>query len=110
MISIYPPNESVSQINIASFDTGTLNTTTSAIDISRYRHLIFVITQATGTISGSIVTLQVSVDGSTWFDSTVSVSGSGISSTMAVASKYVRFKVTTISTLPSTATILVQLK
>lgn len=96
-----------SQTELA-MNTGVINTTSAAFDISEFRKISVQVVQASGTITGLVTTLQYSNDGTTWFTSAVTIAAATFLDNTETHAKYVRFKATTNSTLASTANYYLQ--
>ena len=92
----------------SALNTGVLNSTTSSFDVSPFTSFVVSVVQSSGTITGSVVTIQTSLNGSDWFDSVNTVAGELLSGTFNIVAKYMRLKVTTASAIASTADILIR--
>ncbi len=96
------------EITVSGLNTGVLSTASSALLIEDVSDLVVNVAQASGNIAGSVVTVQQSVNGTTWVSTSTTISGAALSATVTIAAKYMRLLVTTASGVPSTATCTIQ--
>ncbi len=87
------------------------NTVTQSLDMSRARDVSFQVIANTGTHATHVVTLQVSMDDTNWFTTSLSVTGTGVtSSSFFNVAKFARLKVTTVEGAASTVDLTMQAK
>ena len=96
------------QFSQSGLNTGVLDTLSSVFNVSPFSAFVLSVIEASGTITGSVITVQVSVNNTDWYDSAVTVAGELISSTFSNVTRYMRLKVTTASAIASTANILIR--
>ena len=87
------------------------NTVTQSIDMSSAKDISFQVIANTGTHATHVVKLQVSMDDSNWFTTSLSVTGTGItSSSFFNIARFARLKVTTVEGAASTVDLTMQAK
>jgi len=94
----------------ASLNTGVATTTTASIDLRAAKQVQFQVVTLTGTITNAVVTLQQSLDGTTWVSSSTTVTSGGLSAILANPARFIRFIVSTQSAVASTAKVVVSAK
>lgn len=99
----------LTQTVLLALNTGVLNSVTASIDVSNFFDVGFQVIEATGTIAGAVVTLQTSVDNTNWFSTSITVSAEGAADT-TTSFQWIRFIVSTASTIASTADVTVERK
>ena len=88
----------------SSFDTNVTGSVTSSFYIGAYNNVGFELTGDTGTHSGHVAVVQYSIDNSTWWDSSLSLIGSGATEG-TITFNYIRAKVTVAEGGTSTSTV-----
>jgi len=109
-LTTFPPIGSSRRYSVSGFNTGVLNTVSSAFDVSRHKYICVQVVQASGTITGAVVTVDKSNDGTNWVLSSSTVSAANLTDNIQVTSTYVRLNVTTASAVASTANVTIQCK
>ena len=102
--------DEVRHIEIASLNTGSLNTSTAAIDLRGAKQVQFQVVPLTGTITNGVVVLQQSLDESTWVSSSTTVTSGGLSAVLNGPARFIRFLVSPESSVASTAKVWVSAK
>lgn len=85
-------------------------TVSSSLDIGGAKTVFFSVAANTGTHASHIVTLQCSADGSSWSDTSSTLTGVGAVDNISIAARHVRLKVTTAEGASSTIDIVIQAK
>ena len=96
------------EIVVSGLNTGVLNSASAAVAIEDLSDLVVNVAQASGNIAGAVITIQQSVNGSTWVSTAVTITGAALSATLTIAAQYMRLLVTTASGAASTATCTIQ--
>lgn len=91
-------------ITVAGLNTGVLNTASDALPIEDLADLVVLVAQASGTITGAILTIEQSLDGITWYTTGITISGAALSANVTICARYMRLRVSTQSGAASTAT------
>lgn len=87
------------------------NTVSQALDISRARDISFQVIANSGTHATHVVKLEVSMDKTNWFTTSLSITGTGITTTSFFSlTKFARLKVTTVEGAASTVDLTMQAK
>jgi len=98
----------VREIVVTGLNTGVLNSTSGAEEIQDISDLIVNVVQASGNIAGAVITVEQSVNGSTWVTTGVTIIGAALSANIVICAQYMRLRVSTASGVASTATCTIQ--
>lgn len=81
------------------------NSLTAAFEMQAYRRISFQVKLDIGTIGATITTIQVSNNGTDWFNTASTITGEGVVAIEDMAYKYARARVSTVAGLAATGTI-----
>lgn len=95
-----------------NLDSNNIDTVTNSLDIRGNQYISFDIKASGDSQSNSnhIITLQCSLDGSTWYNTNTTITGTGLVSNIQMTCQYVRLKITTIEGSDSTIDININAK
>jgi hypothetical protein len=82
----------ISDTGLDANDTSTVST---VLDVLENRYISFDVQDNSGTHSNHVITLQISFDNSTWYNTSSTKTGTGFVENVQVTARYVRLKVTT---------------
>lgn len=85
-------------------------TVTTGLDIKENQYISWQVIANTGANTTHVITLQCSLDNSTWQNTASTVTGVGIEDNIQVTARYVRLKVTTAEGGASTVNVLLNAK
>jgi len=102
-----PPFETLEE---TGKDSNSTSTTTLALDISTCKYVSWNVQAATGTHGTHIITLQCSVDSSSWANTSSTLTGLGTQDNIQITTQFVRLKVTTAESATSTVDVVIQAK
>ena len=86
-----------------TFDLNTLNNATAALNVSSQNKLSFQVITAGVT---AVVTLQVSLDGTNWFDTAATVTAQDLNESVDISAvKFARLRVSTVEGGAATGTV-----
>ena len=98
----------------SGIDSGVLDTVSAALELKDAISLYVLGVKASGTIAAAVITVQCSPDNVTWTDTshilTFADETNQDLNNIAIASRYVRLKVTTKSTIASTVDLQINAK
>ncbi len=94
----------------AGLDANSTSTVTDTLDIKANREVVFEVYGESGTHATHVVTLQKSLDGTNWTNTSNTQNQLGILNNIQVTARYVRCKVTTAEGGASSIKIIVQAK
>lgn len=95
-------------ITISGLNTGVLNSVSASQDVSDIQTLVVNVAQASGNIAGAVVTVEQSIDGTTWVSTGVTIAAAALSANIQINTQFMRLKVTTASGAASTADCTIQ--
>lgn len=95
------------QTGLDSNNTATVST---SLDITGADFVVWNVQAATGTHGTHVITLQCSVDDSSWESTLSTLTGVGTKDNVQITARYVRLKVTTAESATSTVDIIIQAK
>lgn len=99
-----------SGIAATGLDANDTATVSDALDISENNFVAYSVQTASGTHASHIVTLQCSLDGTTWHDSTSTLTRTGFVDNVRTTTRFVRLKISTAEGEASTIDIIIQAK
>ena len=93
-----------------ALNANSTSTVSSVLDITNSEHITFSVSDDTGSHGNHTVTLQCSLDGTTFFNTESTLDGLGVVDNIPSASKFVRLKVTQSEGGTSTINTIIQAK
>ncbi len=96
-----------SELSESSFNTNNTATVSASLDIKDNKWVAWGAKQVSGGHSTHIITLQQSLDDSTWISTTSTLTGTGIVDNVQITTRYVRLKVTTAEGSASSVSIII---
>ena len=84
-----------SELTESNFNTNNTSTVSASLDIKDNKWVAWGAKQTSGGHSTHIITLQQSLDNSTWVNTASTLTGTGIVNNIQITTRYVRLAVTT---------------
>lgn len=94
----------------ASLNGNSLNDTTPSIEMGEDMYVSVYVKSASGSHSTHVLTLQTSPDGTDWYDTSSTITGTGVLGNILCVTGEVRIKVTTIEGVASLIDVIMLVK